>query len=482
MPRSRRPFTAHDCLRLQACSDPQLAPDRRMLAWVRTWADAERNGYQAQLMLTSLTSGTSQALTAAPLVAAQPRWSPDGQTLAYVATTPRSSAPQLYTIPASGGTPRQLTTIRGGVVQPTWSPEGQSISLQPLVYPPPPPAATPYERFTRDILVTQQPLVAHQSWGQPSHCVVVTLHGEPKVSIIPITLEDAALSRTLTPIETPCSGICNLQSTIVNGISPCQAPAVAASQAYTWPSIGDQIMLAACHDTAGHALIALLADQFNPGDLYLLHADTAAQRLTTLNAGLLNELLLAPCLRFSHSKTQGWVIPPQGYCSGQRYPAILDLRPHPPSFKPAWQTYAAQGYAVICGEGVAHQAAFELVAAACASYPFIDPKRIVIIGGPDVVHVAETQPTYPLIADCRQQPHLTPELHLKAKPRATLVLATSNHYAGEQLYTSLGQRGVAVELVRLPSTNHPLLPALRPWHHVFALERCLAWLNRAGGL
>ncbi|WP_165774784.1 hypothetical protein [Candidatus Viridilinea mediisalina] len=36
--------------------------------------------------------------------------------------------------------------------------------------------------------------------------------------VIPITLEHAALSRTLTPIGMPCSVICNLQSTIVNGI------------------------------------------------------------------------------------------------------------------------------------------------------------------------------------------------------------------------------------------------------------------------
>ncbi|WP_281257210.1 hypothetical protein [Candidatus Viridilinea mediisalina] len=36
------------------------------------------------------------------------------------------------------------------------------------------------------------------------------------VAVIPITLEHAALSRMLTPIGTPCSAICNLQSTIYN--------------------------------------------------------------------------------------------------------------------------------------------------------------------------------------------------------------------------------------------------------------------------
>ncbi|WP_281257203.1 hypothetical protein [Candidatus Viridilinea mediisalina] len=34
--------------------------------------------------------------------------------------------------------------------------------------------------------------------------------------MIPITLEHAALSRTLTPIGTPCSAIYNLQSAIYN--------------------------------------------------------------------------------------------------------------------------------------------------------------------------------------------------------------------------------------------------------------------------
>lgn len=447
MPRSRRPFAAHDYLRLQACSDPQLAPDRSALAWVRTWADPSRNCHQTQLMLTSLVNGTSQALTTGPLVAAQPRWSPDGQTLAYVAAKPRSSAPQLYLIPAAGGTPRQGTAIRGGVLQPIWSPDAQSISLLALLYPPPPPpppGAALYERFTRDILVTQQPLAAEQPWGQPSHRVVVKLHGEPKLSS-----------------------------------SPNQHAAAAAPPPQGWPTIGDQIMLAAAAHAQGQARVALLADQLNPGDLYLLDAHNPPQRLTTLNAALLNELMLAPCLHFSHGTQQGWVIAPQGYATGQRYPAILDLRPHPPSFKPAWQYYAAQGYVVICGSGVARQDALAFVAAACARYSFIDPKRLAIIGGPDVVHMSEQWPESPLIADCRQQTLIAADREPKAKPRATLVLATSNNHSGEQLYTSLGQRGVPVELIRFPASNHPLLPALRPWHQVFALERCLAWLREA---
>ncbi|WP_165774671.1 CHAT domain-containing protein [Candidatus Viridilinea mediisalina] len=40
----------------------------------------------------------------------------------------------------------------------------------------------------------------------------------------PITLEHTALSRTQKPIGTPCSTICNLQSTIVHGITPRAAP------------------------------------------------------------------------------------------------------------------------------------------------------------------------------------------------------------------------------------------------------------------
>ncbi|PDW03288.1 S8 family serine peptidase [Candidatus Viridilinea mediisalina] len=44
-------------------------------------------------------------------------------------------------------------------------------------------------------------------------------HGLAEAPITPITLEHTALSRTLTPIGTPCSAICNLQSTIGNGIN-----------------------------------------------------------------------------------------------------------------------------------------------------------------------------------------------------------------------------------------------------------------------
>ncbi|WP_124681910.1 O-antigen ligase family protein [Candidatus Viridilinea mediisalina] len=39
-------------------------------------------------------------------------------------------------------------------------------------------------------------------------------------AVIPTTLEHAALSRTRKPIGAPCSAICNLQPTIVNGMTP----------------------------------------------------------------------------------------------------------------------------------------------------------------------------------------------------------------------------------------------------------------------
>ncbi|PDW01534.1 tRNA lysidine(34) synthetase TilS [Candidatus Viridilinea mediisalina] len=53
----------------------------------------------------------------------------------------------------------------------------------------------------------------------------------------PITLEHAALSRMLTPIGTPCSAICNRQSTIVNGITPHEVHASQPEATATCPPL-----------------------------------------------------------------------------------------------------------------------------------------------------------------------------------------------------------------------------------------------------
>ena len=73
------PFQPMDVFELEWASDPQIAPDGRSVAYVRSHADVMRDAWKGDIWLIN-TDGSSHR----PLVAnaAAPRWSPDGKRLA----------------------------------------------------------------------------------------------------------------------------------------------------------------------------------------------------------------------------------------------------------------------------------------------------------------------------------------------------------------------------------------------------------------
>ncbi|MCU0493127.1 MAG: S9 family peptidase [Chloroflexaceae bacterium] len=187
MTTNSRRLTSRDLLRFHMCDDPQVSPDGREVAWVRTWIDAEANSYRSHIFVTGLESGSTRRLTSGPGLDSYPRWSPDGRFIAYLATTPAAtsasvavphavaalgSGPQLMVIAASGGKSHPLTNLPGGARFPAWSPDGSRIAITTLVEPQRGLAtvgeADPldeegneplnqfYARYNRDVLVTHR--------------------------------------------------------------------------------------------------------------------------------------------------------------------------------------------------------------------------------------------------------------------------------------------------------------------------------------
>ncbi len=67
-------------------------------------------------------------LTAPPVQALQPCWSPDGKRIAFVAVSPGKTW-RIYVISASGGTPESLLEEPHNQHHPSWSPDGKSIAF-----------------------------------------------------------------------------------------------------------------------------------------------------------------------------------------------------------------------------------------------------------------------------------------------------------------------------------------------------------------
>lgn len=102
---------------IRALRYPAVSPDGSRLAF----------SYRGDLWTVPVVGGEAQRLAEVPGWASRPRWSPDGQTLAFCSDAKGNT--DLYTVPVSGGAPKQLTFHTADDILGDWSPDGQSLTF-----------------------------------------------------------------------------------------------------------------------------------------------------------------------------------------------------------------------------------------------------------------------------------------------------------------------------------------------------------------
>jgi dipeptidyl aminopeptidase/acylaminoacyl peptidase len=116
-------------------SDPRFSPDGQWLAYVRTEMDQESNDYKSAIWLAPTAEHRAAARRPRPFTSGDrrdsaPRWSPDGRWLAFVSNRgDKEAKPQIYLIPTDGGEARPLTTMENGAGEPAWSPDGRRLAF-----------------------------------------------------------------------------------------------------------------------------------------------------------------------------------------------------------------------------------------------------------------------------------------------------------------------------------------------------------------
>lgn len=130
-----RPMTIDDLITAVRVSDPQLSPDARSVAYVRTTTDPQSGGRNADIWVVAAAgSGTPRLLFGGEKSETTPRYSPDGKRVAFIST--RSGTPHVYIAASDGGAARQLTTLAAGAQPPlVFSPDGQRMAFVSDVYP-----------------------------------------------------------------------------------------------------------------------------------------------------------------------------------------------------------------------------------------------------------------------------------------------------------------------------------------------------------
>ena len=122
-----RPMSFLDLLSIPVLSDPQLSPDGREVAFVQDAPDWKENKRIGHIWRVPVSGGAPVQLTRGTRGESSPRWSPDGNTLAFLARREGQDDGQIYLLPGRGGEGRALSAHVTAVSAIEWSPDAARI-------------------------------------------------------------------------------------------------------------------------------------------------------------------------------------------------------------------------------------------------------------------------------------------------------------------------------------------------------------------
>lgn len=160
-------FGIDDYAKLVQISDPQISPDGKSVVVVVSRPDYINNRYNAELVLVDVATGNKTVLTQDRFSVSSPRWSPNGEKLAFIskAGTGKDALNQIFLLPLAGGEAKQITKAPKGVQHFAWSPNSVDIAYAALNEPKNKSEIekgfTGFEVSNNDMFVGSQPVSSH---------------------------------------------------------------------------------------------------------------------------------------------------------------------------------------------------------------------------------------------------------------------------------------------------------------------------------
>lgn len=124
-------FSPRDVFELERANDPRISPDGSRVVYVRTGFDVMKDGSRTALWIINADGTGHRPLTDGTYGVSQPRWSPSGDRLAYVAA--KDGRSQVFVRWMDTGDEAELTDLERGPSGLSWSPDGTRIALSMFV-------------------------------------------------------------------------------------------------------------------------------------------------------------------------------------------------------------------------------------------------------------------------------------------------------------------------------------------------------------
>ncbi len=127
---AKRPLTAEDLYDIEVINGCEISPDERQIVYALQKVDRETEKKYTHLWRIPADGGESQQLTFGKHSNTSPKWSPDGEWIAFFSNRLDKDQSQLFLLPVSGGESQAITDLNGDFGGFDWSPDGQQIIFE----------------------------------------------------------------------------------------------------------------------------------------------------------------------------------------------------------------------------------------------------------------------------------------------------------------------------------------------------------------
>jgi len=129
--------TVDDLLTVKSVGGAQISPDGKWIAYTTSYGDFKQDAFITQIWLVASDSGKSFQLTRGEKSSTNPKWSPDGQWLAFLSNRVEDKN-QIFLINPLGGEAQQLSKSETAINNFAWSEDGKTIAYAATEPPPQP--------------------------------------------------------------------------------------------------------------------------------------------------------------------------------------------------------------------------------------------------------------------------------------------------------------------------------------------------------